>query len=121
MENLVNWVEIPVSDLNRASAFYSQILGITITRFSIGSTAYGLFPTEDQKNTGALAQGEYYVPSADGVIIYLDGGEDLNNILNKVNDAGGQVIMEKTFITNEAGFIGMFIDTEGNKIGIQNM
>ena len=39
----------------------------------------------------------------------------------QVPNAGGQVIMEKMFMSAEAGYIGMFIDTEGNKIGLQNL
>jgi len=82
---------------------------------------YAIFPTENQYNNGALAKGEYYRPSADGIVIYLNGGKDLDNILSKVNAAGGQVIMEEIFFAKEAGYIGMFKDSEGNKIGVQNM
>lgn len=120
MKNLLNWVEIPVNDFDRALKFYSQILSAEISVFNMGGQSYGLFPTEDQKNTGALVKGEYYKPSQDGIVVYLDGGEDLNCILSKVDDAGGQVIMEKTFLSPEAGYIGLFIDSEGNKIGLQN-
>lgn len=121
MEHLTNWVEIPVADMKRAIGFYSEILGAELQPMEIGAVGYALFPCKDQYNCGALASGEYYTPSADGVVIYLNGGNDLNLILNKVNNAGGQVIMEKTFLTNETGYIGMFMDSEGNKIGLQNM
>ena len=39
----------------------------------------------------------------------------------QVSNAGGQVIIEKMFMSAEAGYIGMLIDTEGNKIGLQNL
>jgi uncharacterized protein len=121
MKHLINWVEIPVTNMPRASRFYAEILGIKFIEMEIGPVKYGLFPTEDRLNCGALAQGEYYKPSADGVTIYLDGGSDLSNILSKVQSAGGTIIMEKTFLSNEAGYIGLFIDSEGNRIGLQNM
>lgn len=121
MKHLVNWIEIPVLDMNRAIHFYSRILDISITPFDMGGITYGLFPTEDQRNTGALAQGEHYHPCSDGIVIYLNGGNDLNNILKKVVEAGGEVIMEKTYVSEEAGYIGMFVDTEGNKLGLQNL
>jgi uncharacterized protein len=121
MKHLMNWVEIPVTNMERAMDFYSKILGITFNEMQIGPVKYALFPTEDRFNSGALAQGDYYKPSADGVTIYLDGGKDLVNILSKVATNGGMVIMEKTFLSAEAGYIGLFIDSEGNRIGLQNM
>ena len=120
MKHLVNWIEIPVADLNRAIDFYSLILGIEISRFEMGDALYGIFPSKDAKNTGALVQGEHYTPCSDGVTIYLDGGEDLNNILSKVQPAGGEILLEKTYLSEEAGYIGMFVDSEGNKIGLQH-
>ncbi len=121
MKHLINWVEIPVIDMKRAIGFYSKILEAQFNEMEIGPVKYSLFPAEDRFNCGALAQGEYYKPSVDGVTIYLDGGNDLDNILSKVTTAGGNVIMEKTFLSAEAGYIGLFIDSEGNRIGLQNM
>jgi hypothetical protein len=120
MEHLINWVEIPVKNMSRATKFYKSILGVELKKIEIGSIQYSLFPAEDNFNCGALAKSEYHTPSSDGITIYLNGGNDLNNILSKVNDAGGRVIMEKILLSEEAGYIGMFLDTEGNKIGLQN-
>ena len=121
MKHLINWVEIPVTNMQRAKSFYSTILGVTLNTMEMGGTEYALFPSEDKFNSGALVHGEYYKPGPDGIVIYLNGGKDLNHILKKVNDDGGEVITEKMFLSTEAGHIGMFIDSEGNKIGIQNM
>lgn len=121
MNHLINWVEIPVTDMKRAIKFYADIFGgIEFYEMDMEGTKYALFPTEDKFNCGALAQGEYYKPSQDGVTVYLDGGKDLSTILSKVVEAGGTVAMEKTFMGDEAGYIGMFIDSEGNKIGLQH-
>jgi uncharacterized protein len=121
MKHLINWIEIPVTDMQRAIGFYSKILGIQFTPMNIGPVQYALFPADDRFNCGALAHGEYYKPSSDGVTIYIDGGKDLHKILSTVQEAGGSVIMEKTFLSKEAGYIGLFIDTEGNRIGLQHM
>jgi len=61
------------------------------------------------------------VPGAIGVTVYLDGGDDLDSILSKVKTAGGKVILPKTHLNKEAGWIGLFSDTEGNRIGLQHM
>jgi hypothetical protein len=36
-------------------------------------------------------QGEFYKPSSDGITIYLDGGKDMNGILERVEKAGGLI------------------------------
>lgn len=65
-------------------------------------------------------QGEGYQPSSsEGVVVYLNGGDDLSVVMNRVAAAGGTVALEKTSI-GENGFMGFFIDTEGNKIGLHS-
>ncbi|EPG73313.1 glyoxalase-like domain protein [Leptospira fainei serovar Hurstbridge str. BUT 6] len=107
-------------NLDRAVGFYSGILGIEFHRTEIGPIKYAIFPSEDSFNCGALVQGESYSPSDNGIVVYLDGGPDLDKILQKVEAAGGQVTLKKTFLSPEAGYIGFFLDTEGNRIGLQN-
>jgi predicted enzyme related to lactoylglutathione lyase len=121
MKHLINWVEIPVSDMERAKAFYGKILGAELQTMSLGKSQYALFPSEDRFNSGALACGEGYVPGSNGVTVYLDGGDDLDTILSKVKTAGGKIVLPKTYLSKEAGWIGLFADTEGNRIGLQHM
>lgn len=87
----------------------------------MNGVSYALFPSDDKFNCGALVQGDYYTPSSDGVTIYLDGGKNMDNILEQVEKAGGKIILTKTFTGKQAGYVGMFIDTEGNKIGLQHL
>ncbi|MCX7711102.1 MAG: VOC family protein [Clostridia bacterium] len=121
MKHLLNWVEIPVLDMERAKKFYSAILDISFQDMPLEDMLYAFFPSEDQYNSGALVQSPFYKPCAEGVLIYLNGGEDLNIVLEKVNKAGGNVVMPKTLISDMAGYAGMFIDTEGNRIGVHSM
>ena len=114
MKHLLNWVEIPTTDIKRAKKFYSTILGgIEFKDMENQGTKYALFPVDDQHNSGALVQGEYYKPSSDGITIYLDGGKDMDNILKHVEKAGGEVIMAKSNTGMVAGWVGMFVDSEG--------
>jgi predicted enzyme related to lactoylglutathione lyase len=121
MKHLINWVEIPINDMDRAVSFYRKVLEVEFHQMQIGEIEYALFPSEDRHNTGALAKGPGYKPSGEGIVIYLDGGKDLQSILAKVGKHGGTVIMDKTHISTEAGFIGLFVDSEGNRIGLQHM
>jgi predicted enzyme related to lactoylglutathione lyase len=121
VDHLTNWIEIPVVDLKRAKEFYGKILNVKLTDMTVQDTAYAIFPVEDSYNCGALACGAFYKPSEDGVVVYLDGGKDLSIVLARVKTAGGTVLVEKTFLGKEAGYFGLFLDTEGNKVGVQSM
>jgi predicted enzyme related to lactoylglutathione lyase len=121
MKHLINWLEIPVTDLKRAKKFYNTIFGgIEFHDMEMNENKYAIFPSKDQFNTGALVQGEYYKPSSDGIGVYLDGGKDMDNILRHIEKAGGEIIMPKTYTGMDAGYVSMFVDSEGNKIGLQH-
>ncbi len=121
MENLISWFEIPSVDFNRAVSFYKAILGLEIEETEFFGTKMGLFPTDGKNVSGAIVHGEDYRPSSDGVIAYLNGGNDLQPILDKVENSNGKVIVPKTQISPEMGYFGMFIDTEGNKMAVHSM
>lgn len=121
MKHLLNWVEIPVVSLERAKAFYSTVLDMPLEEMQMGQLRYALFSVEDSFNNGALVQGPGYTPGNVGPVVYLNGGDDLSMILNKVEGAGGSIIMAKTHLSDMAGYIALFTDTEGNRIGVQSM
>jgi hypothetical protein len=72
---------------------------------------------------GALCYAEgFYQPSAtDGPLIYLNGNPDVQNVLNKVEAAGGKIMVPKTEISPEYGFMAVFMDTEGNRIALHSV
>lgn len=120
MKNVVNWFEIPAADIERAARFYGTIFG---TQIEIGDAMPGYkmaqFPHEEGVG-GAILQGEGYTPTANGALVYLNGGDDLNVVLGRVEAAGGQVLLPKTSI-GENGFMAFFEDTEGNRVGLHSM
>jgi uncharacterized protein len=121
MDHLSNWIEIPVTNMKRAKGFYSELLNIELHEMKLGGTDYAIFAVTDQFNTGCLAKGKGYVPSTDGVTIYLNGGNDLSEMLSRVEKAGGKILWKKTFLSDQAGHIAHFKDSEGNKIGLHSM
>jgi len=78
-----------------------------------------MFPAEDGVGGGVI-RGEGYVPSAEGTVVYLNAGDDLNVVLGRVQAAGGQVLLPKTSIGSN-GYMAFFLDTEGNKVGLHSM
>ena len=120
MKSFISIFEIPVTDLSRAISFYQEILNIKIEQMSFEEMQMGIFPYEEQMVTGVLLKGEGYKPSADGITIYLNGGENLQLILDKVEKNGGKIIIPKTPHADEIGFFAIFLDSEGNKMGLHS-
>jgi predicted enzyme related to lactoylglutathione lyase len=109
MNHLANWIEIPVANLARAKKFYAEILNVELNDMQIGDVSYSILSVKDQFNCGALASGPSCTPSSDGVVVYLNGGDDLSKVLGRVKKAGGKVLIEKTFLSKEAGHIALFV------------
>jgi uncharacterized protein len=121
MKNSINWFEIPVTDFNRAKAFYATLLGGEIMEMPHPSFKYGILPGDMQNGvTGGIVQGEGFTPSMEGAVIYLNGGDDLAVPLSKVEAAGGKILMPKTSIGGN-GFMAHIVDTEGNRIALHSM
>ncbi|MGG5340969.1 VOC family protein [Enterococcus sp. AZ192] len=120
MKSFVSILEIPVLEVSRAIDFYQSSLGIEIEYLEFPELKMGLFPTEGQQLVVVLMQGEDYTPSSNGVTSYLDGGDDLQVILDKIEKSGGTIVVPKTPHADEIGYFALFIDTEGNKLGLHS-
>lgn len=120
MKKLISIVEIPTANFRRAVAFYQTILGINIEDAEMDGIKMGLFPNDGEGVFVQLINGRGYKPSTNGTIVYLNGGEDLQKIADKVEANGGKIIVPKTEIGPEMGFFALFADTEGNKLGLHS-
>ena len=120
MSRLINWFEIPVTDFVRARRFYETVLAVALKEETFGDGLMGVFPHECPATGGAIVRMEKYTPGPSGVVIYLDGGDDLATPLARVGEAGGSVVVPKTQITPEIGYFALFRDTEGNIVGLHS-
>src|ERR1035441_8550944 len=104
-DNALNWFEISVSDISRATKFYESIFGVTLQQQEMNGMKMAFFPYENMTETvsGGLVQGPMHKPSPDGAKIYFNGNPDLSVPLSKVEKSGGKVLMPKTKITDEIG------------------
>lgn len=119
----INWFEIPVSDFERAIAFYEQVLETKLfvndQRETMGSML-GVFPHDGRVGGCLVHNPQYgYTPSAEGTLVYITASGDLNAILGRVEEAGGEILLPKTALGENAGggFVGWVRDSEGNKVG----
>jgi predicted enzyme related to lactoylglutathione lyase len=120
MNTFVSLFEIPVTDISRAINFYQAILDIDIEKVEMPGMEMGIFPYENQTVHGVLMKDGNQKPSANGVTIYFNGGDNLQTILDKVEVNGGTIIAPKTAHADEGGFFALFLDTEGNKLGLNS-
>lgn len=119
--NMVVWFEIPVSDMNRAKKFYETVFNIEINVVDFGGLLMGWFPDRGEVNgaRGTLIKQESYIPSQEGTLVYF-ASENVQNELDRVEKAGGKIYQPKTQISPEHGFMGVFIDTEGNRVALHS-
>lgn len=122
--NVAGWFEIPVMDMDRAVKFYETVFDFKLQREKVGDLDMAWFPwnMEAYGSAGSLAYApDLYKPSDQGVMIYLTANSgDLTNELGRVEEAGGKVVMEKKEISDEHGYMGVFIDSEGNRIAMHS-
>jgi predicted enzyme related to lactoylglutathione lyase len=125
MKSAISWFEIPSKDLDRATKFYEKIFGISLIPMDLPDIKMRMFPVEDQITDIGCAivhSDGFHNPSAtDGPLIYLNGNPDVQKVLDKVEAAGGSIVVPKTEISPEYGFMAVIIDTEGNRIGLHSI
>ena len=121
---VVGWFEIPVEDMDRAVRFYEDVFGFGLERHRLGPLDMAWFPSspEGKGSAGSLvSSGENYKPSAEGTLIYFTSPSgDVDNELERIEGAGGRVLQPKTLITDDIGYMGVFMDTEGNRIAVHS-
>jgi len=119
MNKPISWFEIPALDLNRASAFYEQILAVTLNRGDMGPTSLAVFPYDrDNATGGCLMSGPGFKPSAEGAVVYLNADPSLDAVLARIAPAGGAIALPRTELPPGMGAFAHILDTEGNRVGL---
>ncbi|HEY8783776.1 MAG TPA: VOC family protein [Mucilaginibacter sp.] len=120
--NALNWFEISVNDIARAKKFYEEVFSIKMDETEMMGMKMAFFPADamNGKVGGGLVESQYHKPSADGAKVYLNANPDLDAFLGKVAAAGGKVHMPKMKISDDIGYMGFFVDTEGNVVAMHS-
>ena len=115
------YFEIPVTDMQRAMAFYEAVFGYDFVLENIHGNEIAFLPFEKKEKgiTGALAKGKTYKPSHDGSLIYLHV-DNINKIIAFAIKHGGRNLFPRTQ-ASEYGFVAEIEDSEGNRIGLSEL
>ena len=123
--NAINWFKIPTNDLARATKFYETIFATKLIPMDTPSIQMRMFPLEDLMTGigGAIVHsgGFHKVSATDGPLVYLNGNPDVQIILDRIEAAGGQILVPKTEISPEYGHMAVFLDSEGNRIALHSI
>lgn len=119
----VGWFEIPVNEMDRAIAFYEKVFDCKLVKQVMGDLQMAwFFWGETGKGAGGslVYHKEFYEPSSHaGTLIYFSSA-DCAIELARVTDAGGTVQIPKRMIAPDIGYMGVFLDSEGNRIAIHS-
>jgi predicted enzyme related to lactoylglutathione lyase len=115
--NPVVYFEIPVNDMERAINFYKAVFHVNFEKETIDNNEMALFPFSGEYAgvSGALARGEIYKPTKEGVVIYFKT-ENIDETLKLARSNGGQILYPKT--DNGIGLVAELEDSEGNRIAL---
>ena len=117
--NAINWFEIPSTDFERAVTFYETVMAVSMHREFANNEPNAMFPYEQGKSVGgSIVDSPYSQPGTQGPVVYINAqtASNLDQILARVEAAGGKIVMPKTDI-GPVGLIAMILDTEGNRVG----
>lgn len=112
----VRYLEIPVAEIERAVRFYQRAFEITLERDEVDGYQTARFPKAQIGADVSLMQGDVYVPTKSGAIVYFHVAS-IEAVLKRVTLAGGQVLYPQKDI-GVLGFVAEFEDSEGNRIAL---
>lgn len=122
MNHILTWCEIPVTDIARAKAFYSEVFDVSFVDDTMGGYEMAMFSANPALVSGALVKGKDYNPTKTGAVVYLNAGEDLTPAMERAVHLGAEVFCPKTAIKDgDAGYFALVSDSEGNRIGLYSM
>jgi predicted enzyme related to lactoylglutathione lyase len=118
--NALNWFEIPAADIARAKKFYETIFDVEMASQNMMGMEMSMFPYDGQsgKISGALVKSDMHKPGMDGTIVYLNANPSIQSVIDRIESAGGKVLMPRTQVSEEIGYMAFFVDSEGNRIGL---
>ena len=118
--NVVNWFEIPVSDMAKATRLYEAMLDTKLALSDFGGVPHAVISNKDHSCvSGALVADPKRPPKrgGSGTVIYLDAKDGVARAVSRALEAGAKVVQPVTAI-DPHGTIALIEDLDGNVIGL---
>ncbi len=116
----IRWFEIAAADLERAFHFYQDVFPGRVRMGTFGGSGLVLFDADFQQGAevgGSIVFRPDFVPSPSGPLLYLSATEPIHRVTERIKQAGGELIVPLLDL-GKFGFAAIFIDSEGNRLGI---
>ncbi|MCI4429311.1 MAG: VOC family protein [Burkholderiales bacterium] len=118
MSNSVVWVDIPATNLDRAIAFYSAVLGSAVTKEGGPGFVFGLLPHSGTDVGGCVYVADHdNAPSKVGPLIYLNAQGRLAQAVQAAIEHGG-LVLQAIHQIGPHGSRAIVLDSEGNRIAL---
>ena len=116
---VIAWFQIPAHDFERATRFYKAALDVSLQRAVSGGVPMSMFRHAEADTGGCIVYNPpESKPNADGVLVYLNAKPSVTAALDRIEKAGGRKLGPAVELPDNYGYIGHFIDTEGNRVGL---
>ena len=125
----INWIEIPVLDLNKAKKFYTNVLGFQVNEATIEDEKQLIFKAANIK--GMLYKADEI---HNGITVFFHVSR-MSEVLERVKIFGGDIVTPKTLLRNSTsdgdtisatffdgkmGYYAKVKDTAGNILGLHS-
>ena len=120
--NYITWFDIPVTDIEKATRFYNEVLNIEIKseEFEGDGAKMGVFPHDEQSGVaGCLFEAKDAKPSDCGPLLYFNVNERLEEAIAAVKANDGEILQNKHQI-GPFGYRAVVKDPCGNRIALHS-
>lgn len=114
--NRAVWFDIPVADLDRASAFYSGVLGVAVQQEQFDNFRFAVLD-HGPGNGGCLVVRPDEVSATHGLLLYLNVDGRIRDAVAQVTRLGGTVLQD-VHVIGPHGVRAIVRDSEGNRIAL---
>ena len=116
--NRAVWFDIPVTDLDRAAAFYGAVLGVKVHKEKFDGGAFCVLDHREG-NGGCLLHEPSAISSSGGILVYMNVDGRLRDAVGQVERLGGKVV-QSVHTIGPHGCRAVVQDSEGNRIALHS-
>ena len=114
----VVWFDLPVADLDRATRFYSAVLGCRVSREKFQNFDFAVLDHGPTGNGGCLIPNAREV-SPVGILVYMNVDGRIRDAVKQTEKNGGKLLKAIESV-GPHGFRAIVLDSEGNRVALHS-